>query len=79
MFPAFIAPAMGAFAGMVMREAKAQALKYAPDIIDDVFMKGRNTLQRALGTYKTKTYLKKNNKPNRTIKNPQRRPRRRLG
>jgi len=79
MFPALVAPAVSGFASMILHEVKNQALKYAPDIIDDMLMRGRNNLQRMVGTYKTKTYLKKNNKPNRTIKMPHRRPRRRFG
>lgn len=79
MFPAMIAPALGSVAAFAAREFQNQMLKYAPEIIDDVLMRGRNSLRRMLGGYKTKMTLKKNNIPTRTLKQPMRRPRRRFG
>lgn len=79
MFPAMVAPALGSVAAFAAREFQNQMVKYAPDIIDDVLMRSRNSLQRMLGTYKTKMTLKKNKIPNRTMKQSSRRPRKRFG
>lgn len=80
MFPSFVVPALGAFGGMAINEAKTQFFRHVPEIIDDIFEKGRNTLQNMLSRYKkSKTTLKKNKIPSRTMRTPQRRMRKRIG
>jgi len=81
MFPSFVVPAMSAFGSMALNQAKNHLLTHAPEIVDDIFMKGRSTLLNMISRYrKSKTTLKPKMKvPSRTMKIPQRRMRKRLG